>query len=273
MRKFYWLALTMVFVLAFGGMAMAQYAGVFDNPFSWDDTDTWNDYYGNYDAHVGDDGLVFYHDVDAVNPGNYTNLEDLNRNYTPDTANSAKQKAEITINAKAYIPCFLEMKLTGNQGTTGVISYGSGAEGSTTASGYELVFDNEIGGYLDENWNSLGHGTNVEINPGTGVYIGACDIFAVEVMSNDDYRYEVEAAALTQGFNLLPMHMRSSVDSGSSWLAGYDTFGAAAPNTEVIYNGSAGNKLEALHNFRVPYNMSTAQGQYNGQITFRAVTI
>jgi len=274
------LVLALALVLIFSGAAMAQ-TGVL-GPYEYgpgvvggSEWDTGGDY-EFYDNHVGDDGVVFVNDVDPENPGDYTNLEEFDRdvtNYDRNTANSAKQKVEIKLDVEAYIPCYLEMRLTGNQGTTSAISYGPNAEAVDNASGYLMVFDNEIGGYLDAGWQSLGHGSNVEIDPGDEVFIGACDIFAVEVFSNDDYRYEVESKALDGQGNAagekLPMYMRSNI--GGTWL-GTDTVFTVAGNT-FTQNRSAGIKLEALHNFKVPFSMSTVHGEYTGDIYFRAVTI
>jgi hypothetical protein len=274
MKKMLVLALALVFMLS--GAVMAEYPGVFaDDPF---DPDLSGEFGagGDYEFYVDldFDGMVYYNDTDADNPGIYTNLESLNRDGEHRDVNNGNdgQEVAIRINAKAYIPCFLEMRLTGNQGTTSAISYGPDAVGSTTASGYEMVFDNELGGYLDENWQSLGYGSNVALNPDDNTFIGACDIFAVEVFSNDNYRYEVESKAL-EGKNgasgeTLPMYMRT--DLGGGWLANDFVFNA--PNT-FARTRNAGVKLEALHNFKVPFSMNTVHGEYTGDVTFRAMTI
>jgi hypothetical protein len=262
---------------------MAQYTGTFDDHF---DVDLSQEYIGgdggfdeiaDYAGYTNEDfdGLVFYNDVDPENPGDYTNLEFMNRTGYYDvngTNDDNRQRVEITLPVEAYIPCFLEMRLTGNQGTTSAISYGPGAQGGTTATGYLMVFDNELGGYLDENWQSLGYGSNVAINPGEDVFIGSCDIFAVEVISNDNYRYEVSSEAL-QGQagadgHTLPMYMRT--DLGGGWLANDFIFNA--PQT-FARERNAGVKLEALHNFKVPFGMNTVHGEYNGEVVFRALTI
>lgn len=277
MKKMLVLALALVFMLS--GAAMAQYSGVFEHPFQYEPGVVGGPVYGeggDYEGYtnVDDGGVVFWNQVDSANPGLYTNLEELNRTgyYDINTARSPKQKVEIKLDIEAYIPCFLEMKLTGNQGTTSAISYGPNAEAMGNASGYLMVFDNELGGYLDADWQSLGWGSNVSINPGDDVFIGACDIFVVEVISNDEYRYEVESQAL-QGVagaagNTLPMYMRT--DLGAGWLANDFIFNA--PNT-FARTRNAGVKLEAVHNFKVPFSMNTVHGQYNGDIYFRAMTI
>lgn len=278
------LALTLVLVMVFAGSAMAQYMGVFTNPLEFDDSAYFAEGgdYANYGNHADDDGTVFFNDVDSRDPGDYTHLEALDRTgYTFDR-NRANQDVSVSIDTRAYIPCFLELKLQGNQGTTSAISYGPNADAATTAAGYLIAFDNEIGGFLDENWVSLGHGSNAQINPGDlevageEVYIGACDIFSVEVISNDDYRYSVEAQALVAQDNtgeVLPMHMRTSLDAGATWESGYDAFTTSTLVKVDKYDGDPGEKLTALHNFRVPFTMDTAHGYYNGEVIFRAATI
>lgn len=269
MKKMFVLALALVFVLS--GAAMAQYPGTFVDPLKFDDSDIWSEYYANYDDHKDDVGVVIFNEVDPNDPGKYTILEDLDRTgYTLDN-DGRNQVVEIKIEAQAYIPCFIEMKLTGNQGTTAAISYGADAVASTEASGYLVIFDNEIGGFLSEDWVSLGHGQNAEINPAEDVYIGACDIFAVEVVSNDQYKYSVKADPLKNAADdLLPMDMRTQINDGA-WDE--DTFAVEGAPETVIFNGDAGEEMLALHNFRVPYSMDTAHGRYDGEILFRAVTI
>jgi hypothetical protein len=278
MKKMLVLALALVFMLS--GAAMAdghEYTGVFEQtPFNPDLSAQFADGgdYAGYE-NVDDGGVVFWNDVDPENPGDYTHLESFNREeYYLDmnSEESRRQKVEITLDVEAYIPCFLEMRLTGNQGTTSAISYGPGAEAVGDAEGYLMIFDNEIGGYLDEEWQSLGYGSNVTLNPGDDVFIGACDIFGVEVISNDNYRYDVESDALdgVGGANgeTLPMYMRT--DLGGGWLANDFVFNA--PKT-FSRTRNAGQKLTAVHNFKVPFNMNTVHGEYNGEIVFRAVTI
>lgn len=269
------LVLALALVLVFSGAAVAQYSGSFDDHFDIDLSSefTEGDYVGYED--LDGSGLVYFNEVDSDNPGLYTNLEEMNRTGYYDvngTNDNNRQKVEIMLDVEAYIPCFLEMRLTGNQGTTSAISYGPGAQGATNASGYLMVFDNELGGYLDDEWQSLGYGSNVAINPGDDVFIGSCDIFAVEVISNDKYAYEVESDVLngTAGANgeTLPMYMRT--DLGGGWLANDFVFNAP----KVFHRErNAGVKLEALHNFKVPFGMNTVHGQYNGEVIFRAMTI
>ena len=271
MKKMLVLALALVFILSGAVMAQPSYPGTLTNPLVFDESEIWSEYYANYDDHLSDDGVVVYNHVDPNNPGMYTILEDMDRTgYTLDT-DGRNQVVEILVDVEAYIPCFIEMKLTGNQGTTAAISYGANAEASTEADGYHIVFDNEIGGFLNEDWVSLGHGQNAEINPGSEVYIGACDMFMVEVISNDQFKYSVKADPLSNtADDLLPMDMRTKINE-SSWTE--DTFAIVGAPEVVKFNGTPGVKMEALHNFRVPYDMDVTHGRYDGEILFRAVTI
>ena len=287
MKKKLVLGLILVLVMAFSLGVLAD--DHLENPAGsgdgkWTSSEYWEEYGydDNYDR-FEDDGLEWFNDTDSNNPGMYTNLLELNRNrpegYTLDrnTGGDADndQKLEIELPTYAYIPCYLEITLTGNQGTTSGQSFGQGASGSRQATGYMMVFDNEIGGFVDEDWMSLGAGQNAEVVPGEEVYIAGCDIFKVEVYGNEAYRYEVESSPLVATDNTgadLPMHIRTSFSLGDTWERDYDAI--AAPNT-VINMGSknAGEELTALHNFRVPYGMGTVHGSYSGSIIFRVVSI
>lgn len=286
MKKFLVLALALVFM--FSGAVIAQdpepvptettdsYHGTFVSPLDFDESEIWGEYYGSYDNHSEDDGEYTF--TRSQQGDRYTILADLDRTGYEEDVNldsEGSQKVAITLDVDAYIPCFLEMKITGNQGTAAAISYGRDTEAINDVSQFFIMFDNEIGGFLDADWNSLGHGGNAQINPVEGVYIGACDMFAVEVISNDKYRYSVESDALspvdTGRSTKLPMHMRTSVDGGANWRTGYTNFNQEREVTVAERN--AGVKLEALHNFRVPYDMRFPHGHYDGDITFRAITI
>ena len=280
--KLNWLVLTVALMLVFSSAVMADYTGVFTDPFDWaegrpagdgEDPTYWDTNYADYDDHVNDDGLVYYNHVDGEDPGSLTLLEPLDRKgYTLDT-DGRNQQVEIVIDVDAYIPCFLEMKLTGNQGTTSAMSYGADAQGEKTATGYHIVFDNEIGGYLNDSWVSLGHGQNAEITPGDDVFIGACDMFAVEVISNDQYSYAVESSSLLHqgGTSRLDMYMNTSYDNGTTWVE--DVFDNATAAEKYYIERGANVKSTFLHNFKVPFNMETTHGHYDGEVIFRAATI
>ena len=280
MKKNLVVSLVLAFVLVFSFGVLAQENS---DDTTWTSAEYWTEYgYDeNYDR-FDDDGLEWFNDTDSRNPGIYTNLLELNRNrpegYTFDRNGGEEdndQMLEIELPTYAYIPCYLEITLTGNQGTTSGKSFGPGAAGTRQATGYMLVFDNEIGGFVDADWMSLGAGQNAEVAPGENVFIAGCDIFKVETYGNEAYRYEVESSPLVATDNPganLPMHIRTSFSLGDAWERDFDTIGA--PNTVVpMGTQAAGEALTALHNFRVPYGMGIVHGSYSGSVIFRVVSI
>lgn len=212
--------------------------------------------------------------------GEYVNLVGINRATWYSDVNGKDQVTTVNVRAEAFIPCYIEMKVTGNKGQTFVQSFGpyaTATEGLET--NYFLLFDNEVGGFVDENWNSKGHGKNAEVEPGQGVYIQGCDVFKVEVYSNDTYKYQVESAPLRpvdaniaslNANDTLDLHMRTSLDN-TPWTAAHKF---SENNIALIEDyRDACDSLVAYHQFRVPYSKNTAHGKYEGNIIFRAVTI
>lgn len=188
------------------------------------------------------------------------------------------QVAEISIPVQAYIPCYLELELTGNQGDAYAKSFGPNAYAEESVGGFLMAFDNEIGGFVNEDWDSIGHGRNAEIEPAEGTYIQACDVFKVNVYSNDAYRYQVESAPLVSanadisGDNsddTLDLQMRTSLDGAA--FGGTVSFSDSA--VQVITEKAACDETEAYHQFRVPYTRNTAHGRYNGTVTFKAYNL
>lgn len=241
----------------------------------------------NYGEHVGDNGIIIVTDIDrSQTPGKenkYVVLQELNRTsyYFDNNAGDARnvtQGAEVTIKTEAYIPCYLTMTVLGNQGKTVIESFGPGAHGAEAPTGYILAFDNEIGGFVNEDWASLGHGKNAELAPGAEIYIQGCDLFKVDVYANDSFKYEVWGKALkssnadtTVASKLLPLEMRSKIDAGN-WGA-KRIFAAEAAEVEPIAQRAATQSLSVYHQFRVPYTTSTAHGKYTGNVVFKAYTI
>ncbi|MGM0500354.1 MAG: hypothetical protein ACQERL_09120 [Bacillota bacterium] len=302
MRKVF--VLMVALMLVFTGFAMAQngdngngngngngdemeYTGYFDMVFDSEaglNPDI--DYYQGY-FESDDDGIVYFHDVGDE----YVNLKDINRErVTLDGAQNGKfgaapnyQGVEVELPAYAYIPCFLEIKVTGNLLTTSVASFGPQEEGEFATGSpdspkeYNLTFDNEVGGFVDEEWNSLGYGQNVEFNlqEELNAFIRGCDIFAVEVASNADYRYAVSGSALTgPGGSKLDMYMRTQVGSSGNWLPNEAVF--TGNNVEEEYsmeNIAAGTESLFIHDFKVPFEPTSTHGEYNGAVYFRAATI
>ena len=271
------LVLAFVLVFSFGVLADEHLENSGDG--IWKSLEYWDEYgYDEFYDRSGDDGLAWTNDTDANDPGIYTNLLQLDRTgYTLDTNGGEEdndQMLEIELPTYAYIPCYLEITLTGNQGTTGGKSFGPGAAGSRQATGYMLVFDNEIGGFVDADWMSLGAGQNAEVAPGADVFIAGCDIFKVETYGNEAYRYEVESSPLVATDNAgddLTMDIRTSFSLGDAWEQ-EDTISSAE---QVVPMGTqaAGEALTVLHNFRVPYGIGVVHGSYSGSVIFRVVSI
>ncbi|MDD2430381.1 MAG: hypothetical protein PHD88_09250 [Firmicutes bacterium] len=230
-----------------------------------------------YAQHVNDDGVIIVERIGSQ----YVILDYIqNRTggYYKDVNGKNPQSTQLTIRTEAYIPCYIKMTVTGNYGNSVLESFGPGAEAITTARNYFLLFDNEVGGYVDGDWGILGHGRNAEIAPGDDVFIQACDQIKVEVYANDTFQYDVIASALKAAANVdteiasnvLPLHMRYSVDSGD-WIE--KQFLTLDQETVLIAERPATDSVEALHQFRVPYTTSTAHGQYDGKLILKAYTI
>lgn len=234
----------------------------------------------NYQNHVKDDGVIIWTKIDQN--GKYDNVPMNRSGYHFDNNDKTNgQEVEMTLQTWAFIPCYLEMKVTGNQGQSMLQSFGPGASANAgTISAYVLAFDNEIGGYVDEDWNSLGHGRNAEIEPGSGKYIQGCDLFKVELYANDNYKYEVESGPLAptnaradspDALDSLPLQMRSSIDGAAFG----STVNFEAPNTlvNVIPEKLACQSSLVYHQFRIPYQRNIAHGRYDGKLTLRAFTL
>mgnify|MGYP000874254614 FL=1 len=231
---------------------------------------------GGYDDHTKDNGVL----ISFATGNQYVVLPFINRSeYYLDTNNPDKaQKTTVNVRTEAYIPCYLKMTVLGNQGKTVIESFGPLAFGEHGPVGnYMLAFDNEIGGFLNENWELVGHGQNAELAPGKGYYIHGCDIFQVDVYANDTFKYEVISAPLaninadTSGTadKALNLQMRSKIDNGDWGTT--ETFAAA--REILIAQRPACSTLTVQHQFRVPYLLTTAHGKYQGQVTFKAYTI
>lgn len=202
--------------------------------------------------------------------------------YDENTKAPVDQLVGVKVNAKAYIPCYIEMRVTGNTGETFIQSFGPEAQ-EVADHPRNMVFDNEYGGFVDEYWASLGHGRNAEITPESGVYIQACDVFKVDVWANDTYRYQVESTPLANvdadissplSADVLNLDMRTCLDNAGVWGPTHTFTDDVTTHINIIENQRAAcESLTALHQFRVPYNRSIAHGEYNGAVYFKAFTI
>lgn len=278
MKKSLVVALMLSFVMIFSFVVLAENGddGVWTSSQYWDEYD----YDTKYVMAADDkDGIKWFQDTDGTNPGIYTILKELNRkNYYLDRNTEVadrRQELAIDVPTYAYIPCYLKIDLVGNQGTTVGESFGPGAISSTQTAGYMLVFDNEIGGFIDEDWHSLGSGRKAEVAPGPGKYIAGCDMYLINTYGNDDYKYEITSAPLVAVDNSgdpLPIHVRTSLDLGDSWEDPIDEIDTD-PTVIPVATMEAGEEFTALHNFRVPYDVGIDHGEYSGTITFRVVSI
>lgn len=232
--------------------------------------------FADYGDHLTDDGVIVW----GATGEEYSNTKMDRKGWTPD-ANGKGQTVELNVEALAYIPCYLKMEFNGNDGKSVLesfgprkvgnndIAYAKGSIPSPEAGQYHIIFDNEIGGFVDGSWNSLGHGRNAEIAPGPDVYIQACDIFQVKIFSNDDFKYDVIGAPLTNGTANLNLEIGTSTAIDGTYDAQtFDTaktinIGEGAPCTDISY----------FHRFRVPYAMNVVHGSYSGSVTFKAYTI
>ncbi|HYH05026.1 MAG TPA: hypothetical protein VEC37_18190, partial [Bacillota bacterium] len=109
------------------------------------------------------------------------------------------------------------------------------------------------------------------VAPGSDVYIAACDIFRVKIYSNDNFKYDVISAPLTQnnGSNKLNLEMGTSGKIDGT----YSAVVFDAQKTINIGEGAPCQTLEYYHKFRVPYSTTTVHGGYTGTVTFKAYTI
>jgi hypothetical protein len=197
----------------------------------------------------------------------YVNDTKISRAYFAD-ADVAGQEASVKLNAKAYIPCYLKLEFTGNQGKTLIESFGPNAKGDVTPTTYEMVFDNEMGGFVDGAWNVIKTGKNAEVAPDANTYIAACDTFKVVVFSNDNFKYDVISAPLTGKGNLNLIMGTSNTLTGTY---SNDTFNTAKTVNFGPYDPCT--TVTKFHKFAVPYTTSTVQGAYSGNVTFKAYTI
>ncbi|MDZ7671235.1 MAG: hypothetical protein U5K53_00085 [Halanaerobiales bacterium] len=231
MKKNLVVGLVLVFVLMFSVGVLAEN----NDDGDWTSSEYWTEYdYGVEYDRTGDDGIIWTNLVDpeGENGSKFVNLVGIDRSgYTVDknkTNNDNDQELEIKLPVVAYIPCYLEITLTGNEGKSTLQSFGPDATATrSTLSGvtgppkgylgYQLLFDNEVGGFIGADWKSLGAGKNAEIEPGSDIYIAGCDIFKVDVFGNEAYTYEVQSSPLVGMGTTLNMDIRTSMNLGDSW--------------------------------------------------------
>jgi hypothetical protein len=235
-----------------------------------------------YDQHKNDDGILVWDNTGDTYSNTNINRGEKYLDVNSDNA-ANRQEASIKLKAEAYIPCYIKLELKGNQGIANIQSFGPGAKDTLNENAFYMLFDNEVGGFVNGSWLSLGHGKNAEIAPGSSVYIQACDTFKVDVYSNDNYKYVVKGKSLENkdGVGLIPAQKYLKVQMGTSAsLNGtYSTedLGTGDYNKDekesLIFTGGACAEYTAYHKFRVPYSENVAHGKYEGTVTFSAYTI
>lgn len=212
-------------------------------------------------------------------------------------ATDNNQQVKLNVGLDAYIPCYIELRLKGAGAWTEFASYGPHPHNDfslhTKGHPSRMVFDNGLGGFVNENWHFLGKGDNAEIAPGSNVYVQANDLFRARVYSNDSYKYSVETYALaTEDADVrrtspyLPVDMRTKVKEPgldySSWqeftfAKPYDTaLNPSSAKDRKVFGGSNGFAATTthvfLHQFRVPYDTDVAHGKYSNPMFFKAFT-
>lgn len=232
----------------------------------------WDSLFTNYTTGKDDEGMI-------VSWGSEVNNAPLPiiygtgaTSYTADVA-SAEQKASITLNAIAYIPTYVKLELSGNAGKSTVRAFGPLIVGEDEFAN-NLIFDNEIGGFVDENWNSVGHGKNIEIGPEDARYIQASDYLQAVVFSNAKYRYEVVSSPLTNADGkTLNLEMGYNV-KGATWGDWFsETFDSVNKTVPISSSSEPLQTLTVMHRFRVPYDTTVVAGQYTGKIYFKVYTL
>ncbi len=238
----------------------------------------WEAFFENYENGSEDKGAI---ELSWVTEANNTTIPIIYGNnpkaYNPDTPTAA-EKASITLNAVAYIPTYVKLELTGNAGKSTVRTFGPITIGESTFSN-DLIFDNEIGGFVDSSWNSVGHGKNIEIGPEDENYIQASDYLQAVVFSNDNYKYEVVSSPLisvegqaAEKDKTLNLEMGYNIKTGSSW----GEWGSVVFDSNKNFEIKTCTPLETLivmHRFRVPYNDEVVAGKYEGTIYFKVYTL
>ncbi len=232
----------------------------------------WDDFFTNYNSTQNQSGQKVDWAAGENNTPIPTSYVNDPNSYTHD-APTAAERASITLNAIAYIPTYVKLQLSGNAGKSTVHAFGPVTIGESTFSN-NLIFDNEIGGFVDNDWNSVGHGKNIEISPEDGYYIQASDYLKAVVFSNSKYEYEVVSSPLTTtDEKSLALEMGYTIKNGDLWGEWSPvTFNSTNQNVSIS-SCEPLQTLTVMHRFRVPYNDTVVAGEYSGKIYFKVYTL
>lgn len=269
MKKLLSLALLISLVFAFSVMVAAN------NPTPGEDDPDWTygeGIYADYDPFAS--FFDSYKELDAK----WKTITNARTICSPKDVDyeQGDQEASVTIKTKVNIPCYLEMELIGNAGYSKVKSVGAHAKGNLdrTTEPHWMFFDSNVGGFLNQNWESIDRETFCEIAPNRDgrdpVYLQACDMWTAHLYANIDYAFDVTATPLVNSDDatqFLNMDMRHTMDGEAGW-----TEHLALGNTTV---GTFPSREEntVYMQFRVPYSADVDAGQYDGTVTFKIYSI
>ncbi len=268
------LPLTLVFlsIFIFSALSFAQ--------------SNWDNLFTNYDPENEKllSGLDIGWEVSTTDYKNIAKIPAIYGNeaqtYTEDiVSKTATERSSIVVDTVAFIPTYVKLELSGNSGKSTVHAFGPFTVGNSLFEN-ALIFDNEIGGFIDENWNSLGHGEQLSIAPDKNRYIQASDYLKAVIFSNDNYKYEVTASPLLATSESAIPNASLSLEMAYSTLNANDSYGdwqsftfTGINSSEMIAQKSALQTLTVMHRFRVPYNNEVAAGKYTGKIHFKVYTL
>jgi hypothetical protein len=212
----------------------------------------------------------------------YRSASQGSRTYNDVDIRVGDQKANLKLPIKALIPCYLEFTFTGNGVNVTMQSFGRDSETDATHPNSFIAFYPVVGGFIDENWETIENSTSIhaEVAPGPDVYIRGCDTFIAEVWANLAWNYGVNlvnAEGLKMGDSSpLPVELRYALGDAQpdfDSAAGWDDQITLSSTREVIAEGDATEGEKIWQQFRVPYSREFQAGHYTGEILFTAATI
>lgn len=181
------------------------------------------------------------------------------------------QSGKITVPAEAYIPCYIEMTITGNLGRTKIKSLGDDAHiEAPFGENNFLAFIPDQTGLMNDQWQYVDFNSwAFSTLPGTA-YIGACDMLKLEVYGNTPYKVDIDAEGFRldgAGDEVFFLETRIFSDLGDTipefdtMILGSFTTGQLVPLEEY----------EWFFQFRVPMYEGEA-GKYTTEIVFMITT-
>lgn len=239
-------------------------------------------------------GLAY---ADVTNDGKATTwgtavYNDSNNNYGvrtwPTELGYGNQDLVVKMPAHAWIPCYLELQVTGNSLNVKTQSWGQNAGDTVdTSAAAVIAFHPAIGGYVDAGWNQIGtqFGDNVEVGPDAGVFIKSCDIFKSVIWSNMPYQYSVvvpngglKGQDAWNNSEYLKVDMRwdkTLTDLGTASTSMFSFVPTTTTSIVVVPSSpsNAGVTSTLFQQFRVPFDRTVKAGKYLGEVNFCAATL